>query len=241
MKPLFQDDYLLAVNKPSGMLVHRGWAKADVVLVDLVREITGMKKTHPLHRLDRGAGGVIVFALDTDIARKLSQLQREKKIQKHYLALVRGIIPESGLVNHPLKNKKDGPDGDAKTAFRRIETVEILPRTLSLVEAVLNTGRLHQVRRHLKHISHPIIGDAKYGKGDLNRAYRDNFALERMALHAFSIKFNHPVTGQNIEIHAPLPDDLTGPLIRMGFSEKSLNICVRPVEDWAACLLTGDP
>jgi tRNA pseudouridine65 synthase len=213
---LFEDDVILAMDKPSGMIVHRGWGWDDVVLVDLVREISGEGKVHPVHRLDRGTSGVVLFARGSEIAAKIQACFESGRVVKRYLALVRGVAPDHGEIDHPIPRKKKGPRVEAQTAFRRLASAETEPRHVSLVEAFPKTGRLHQVRRHLKHIDHPIIGDANYGKGQINREMAERYGLERLALHAASLRFEHPITGAPVEIQSPIPIDLHAPLERMG-------------------------
>lgn len=215
---LYADSDLIAVSKPSGMLVHRGWGRDPSVLVDLVKEMAAQPVIHPLHRIDRQTSGVVLFARRGDVAAILQARFEAGEVEKTYLALVRGAPPDEGIIDHPIPRRENGPRVPAVTAFRRLETLETEPRVLSLVEARPRTGRLHQVRRHLKHIDHPVIGDANYGKGPLNRAVRERYGLERMALHAAAIAFPHPATGESVTIRAPLPDDLRLPLERMGLS-----------------------
>lgn len=211
----------MAVDKPAGMLVHRGWGQDDVVLVDLVREITG-GVVHPLHRLDRQTSGVVLFALTPAVAKTLGDDFACGKIEKTYLTLVRGTPPENGVIDHPIPRQEGGPRVDAVSTFKRLDMLTTLPRHTSWVRVHPKTGRLHQVRRHMKHLSHPVIGDANYGKGDLNRAFRENYGLERLALHAASISFDHPQENKRITIYAPLPADLTEPLSHMGFIDVAL-------------------
>jgi tRNA pseudouridine65 synthase len=213
---LYCDDTLAAVDKPSGMLVHRGWDNDDLVLTDIVRQRFRGKSIHPLHRLDRQTSGVVLFALDPQTARILSTAFEHGKIDKTYLTLVRGIAPEAGVIDHPIPRTEDGPRVEAVTEFRRLAALSTFPRETSWVEARPRTGRLHQIRRHLKHISHPVIGDAVYGKGDINRAFRDRYGLHRTALHAASITFEHPFEKTPVTIGAPLPSDLADPLRLMG-------------------------
>jgi tRNA pseudouridine65 synthase len=216
---LYRDTYLLAVSKPSGVLVHRGWARDGEVLVDEARRLTGLATVHPIHRLDRATSGVALLALDAEAARALAGQLERHEVEKRYVALVRGLAPEAALVDQPLPRREGGPRVEAATAIRRLGWVEAEPRRLSLVEAAPRTGRLHQVRRHLKHLGHPVIGDANYGNGPLNRAVRDRYGLARLALHAASLSVTHPVTGERLELAAPMPDDLRVPLERMGFEE----------------------
>lgn len=215
---LHRDERLLVVDKPSGLLVHRGWADDPVTLVDLVRGLLGGGKVYPVQRLDRGSSGVVLFALDAETAGAISAMLGRGEITKRYLALVRGTPPERGVIDHPIPRRAGGPAVPARTEFRLLHTAETEPRVVSLVEATALTGRLHQVRRHFKHVSHPLIGDANYGKGPLNRALRERYGLSRLALHAAVIELSHPSTGARLEVRAPFPDDLAEPLSRMGFS-----------------------
>ncbi len=215
---VYRDDAILVVDKPAGMLVHRGWGRDSLTLVDLVRRITGNGKAYPIQRLDRGTSGVVLFALDAETAGRLGVMQRRGQIEKHYLALVRGRPPAQGVINHPIPCKPGGSRRPAATSYRLLASAECRPRTVSLVEVRPHSGRLHQVRRHLKHISHPLIGDANYGKGALNRAFTENYGLRRLALHACRLALAHPASGERLALRSPLPDDLKIPFERMGFS-----------------------
>jgi tRNA pseudouridine65 synthase len=206
---LYRDEHLLVLDKPSGMLVHRGWAKDGPVALAIARELAG-QHVHPVHRLDRGTSGVLLFALDPETVRRLQAAPLEKR----YLALVRGVPPERGVIDHPIPNDEDGPRVPATTEFRLIASSPI--ERVALVDARPRTGRLHQIRRHLKHINHPVIGDANYGKGAINRDLRARYGLARLALHALEVGFAHPVTGVSLRIVAPLPPDLVEPLARLG-------------------------
>ncbi len=211
LEVLHRDEDIVVVNKPSGLLVHRGWDNDKVVAMTLVRDLVGAH-VFPVHRLDRPTSGALIFALHKDAARTLSQSFEASEVSKVYLALVRGITPDSGTIDNPVPKKPKGPRVDAVTDFRRLHTFE----RYSLVEARPKTGRLHQIRRHLKHITHPLIGDVKYGKGDQNRLFRERFGLNRLALHALSIEFKHPSHNEVVKVVAPVPEDLEVPFSRMG-------------------------
>ncbi len=212
---LYRDERLLVVNKPSGISVHKGWDSDPVNLVKVVRQLT-RRYVHPVHRLDRPTSGALVFAFDSETAALLQDHFRDKTIQKRYIALTRGVlIPEEVRVDHPVPRKPKGPRVDAVTRVRRLAVTE---DRYSLVEAYPETGRLHQIRRHLKHLDHPIICDTRYGDGAENKRFREDFGLLRLALHAIHIEFTHPHDGRPLSIHAPPPDDLRVPLERMGFS-----------------------
>jgi len=217
------DDTLVAVNKPSGMLVHRGWARDDVVAVDLLARQLG-RRVWPLHRLDRGTSGVLLFAQTVDGARALSQLFEAGAIAKRYLALVRGHPPAEQLVDHALRrvDHRSKQRQEAQTELRLRETTSLAdaPRSgrYALVEATPLTGRTHQIRRHLKHAGHPIVGDVRYGKGEHNRYFRARFGLHRLALHAERLVVPAREDRPAWIIDAPLPADL-GPALRaMGFA-----------------------
>lgn len=217
------DDAIAVFAKPSGLLVHRGWADDAVTAADLAREALG-EGTAPVHRLDRATSGVLLFARRPEIAALLQRTFETGTLQKTYLALVRGSPPDEGTIDHPIPRREDGPRVPALTHFRTLHRVsqsppEGLPPDICRVSLVLaepQTGRLHQVRRHLKHIHHPLIGDANYGKGPLNRAFADTIALRRLALHAATLRFPHPVTGEPMLFTADLPADLTAPFLRLG-------------------------
>lgn len=208
---LFHDDALLVVNKPSGLLVHRGWGDDKVTAVDLARELVS-GDVHPVHRLDRGTSGVLVFARDAaGAAHVQAQLQGEGHAAKRYLALVRGRAPEDVVVDHPIPRREGGERVPAVTHVRCVWS----NGAVSWVLAMPKTGRLHQVRRHLKHLSHPLVGDVNYGKGPLNRLFREQYGFGRLALHAVSLGLVHPRTGDVMTLVAPLPPELTKLLLAL--------------------------
>jgi tRNA pseudouridine65 synthase len=210
---LFRDEHLVAVSKPSGLLVHRGWARDRDVLMTRVRDQVGMR-VHPLHRLDRGGSGVVLFALHPEAARRMGALFAGRSIEKTYLALVRGAPDEHGTIDHAIARREDGPRVESITLYRRLAQYG----RYALVAARPLTGRPHQIRRHLKHIACPLIGDVRYGKGEHNRVLREQFSLHRLALHAAVVRFVHPFTEEPLTIRAPLPDDLAEPLAALAQS-----------------------
>ncbi len=228
---LHRDDRLAAFAKPSGLLVHRGWGDDAVVALDLARRALGAR-VHPVHRLDRATSGVLLFARDPESAAAMGRLFEAGAVHKAYLALVRGVPPEAGVIDHPVPRTEGGARVPAVTAFRRRHTPppvspdasaggEARPRSVSLVEARPETGRLHQIRRHLKHLGHPVVGDVNYGRGDVNRLFRERHGLRRLALHARSLSFEHPFTGAVTTIAAALPEDLRGPFASLGIPEEA--------------------
>ena len=211
LRILWRDSSYVAVDKPSGLAVHRGMCVDKVTALDLARDLVG-QWVYPVHRLDRGTSGVLLFALSSAAAGALHAQFEDGGVEKRYWALVRGVVPEEGTIDHAIPRSEGGPRVAALTTFRRLWS----GTHVSLVEAYPRTGRFHQVRRHLKHIHHPVLGDANYGKGALNRAYRDEFGLARLALHATALTFTHPETGARILINSVLPDDLWVPFERLG-------------------------
>ncbi|MBX3183149.1 MAG: pseudouridylate synthase [Polyangiaceae bacterium] len=204
------------MNKPSGLLVHRGWDNDDDVALFRVRDALGGRHVFPVHRLDRGTSGALVFARDREAASQLSRLFEAGHVEKVYWALVRGRPPDEGLIDYAVPRAEGASRVPAVTAFRVMGRSPV--DRCSLVEARPKTGRLHQVRRHLKHIHHPLIGDVRHGSGAINRRYRAEYGLHRLALHAASIAFTHPITGEALSVMAPLPDDLRAPLSALGLS-----------------------
>lgn len=212
LRLLFRDEHVVVADKPAGLSVHRGWdSERDVAMVR-VRDALG-QRVYPVHRLDRGTSGVLVLALSAASAAALAEAFAGGRVDKRYLALVRGVPAERALIDHPL------PPGEDRTVARVPARTAIYRREVfgrySLVEARPATGRLHQIRRHLKHIACPIIGDVNYGKGEHNRLFRDQFGLHRMFLHALEVTLPHPATGAALTVHAPLPPELESVLARL--------------------------
>jgi tRNA pseudouridine65 synthase len=210
LRVLHQDDDLIVVDKPAGFHVHppedqRHRISKQQNTVYLLRKQTG-RYVYPVHRLDRATSGVLLFAFSSEIAGELSAHLREKRIKKIYFAVVRGWVPDEGKIEHPLRaDKNDGLFSEirkeALTLFQSVarwETPFPVGRysssRYSLVKVEPVTGRMHQIRRHFAHISHPLIGDSVYGDGKHNRAFRDHLAIEQLMLKAYSLQFKHPRT-----------------------------------------------
>lgn len=231
---LYQDEALVAVNKPANLLVHRSLVSRHDVrfAVQIVRDQVG-RTVHPPHRLDRGTSGVLLFALDRDGARALGEQFEARGVGKTYLAVVRGVPEPEGFIDRPLARVVDPIEGDlppgppqpALTRWRRVATGEmpwaIAPyptSRYSLVELTPETGRQHQLRRHLKHLGNPIVGDGTYGKGIHNRAFAEHLGSHRMLLHCSRLTFAHPVSGAAMAVVAPLPEDFAGILRAFGWA-----------------------
>lgn len=215
LRLLFQDDHLVAIDKPPGLLVHRTGLDAGETrfAMQMLRDQIG-QPVWPVHRLDKGTSGVLLFALDALTARRLGDaFQTGEGIRKTYLAIVRGWPADEGLIDHPLRRMPD----DMRTGREEVQPAQTRFRTLArhelpvphngfastrcaLVELHPLTGRRHQIRRHLKHMAHPIIGDSTHGKGPLNRALAAWLGHHRLWLHATGLALTHPVSGQALSI-----------------------------------------
>jgi len=222
---LYQDEYLVVINKPSGLLVHKSPIDKHETRFALqeVRDQIG-QYVYPVHRLDKPTSGVLLFGLSKEVAQILSLDFRENRIKKEYIAIVRGYTEEKGLIDHSLKQMLDSKtekergitkeEQEAQTEYERIATVE-LPFAVgrystarySLVSLRPQTGRKHQLRRHMKHIHHHMIGDTKHGRGEHNKLFREKFDIHRLLLHARKIAFVHPVSHENIQLYAPYDTD----------------------------------
>lgn len=210
---VYRDEALLVIDKPSGLLVHRGWANDRDTALSRARALAG-QWVYPVHRLDRATSGLLVFALNEDVQRTLSQAFAEGAVHKRYVLLVRGEPADSGLIDHPLpRGEGDGERVPAQTRFVKLGRSPI--ERCSLIEAEPLTGRTHQLRRHFKHISHPLVGDVRYGKGDVNRLFRERYSFARLALHALRLSLPHPLEGRRLELHAPPPEELRTLLARL--------------------------
>ena len=222
---LYQDNDLIVINKPEGWLVHRSWLDKHetVVVMQTLRDQIG-QHVYPIHRLDRPTSGVLIFALSSEIARLLSEQFASNKIEKTYHAVVRGYVDGEAVIDYPLVEEldkiadkfanKDKPAQDAITFYKGLSKIELpievgkyKTARYSFVELKPQTGRKHQLRRHLKHIFHPIIGDSKHGDLHQNRAFSHYFAVKRLMLHASTVKIIHPITLNPLTIHAKLSDD----------------------------------
>jgi tRNA pseudouridine65 synthase len=217
---IYRDPWLLVVHKPAGLLVHRSPIDRHETefALQYARAMNGGDYVYPLHRLDRPTSGLLVFARDPATAGKLGKALMAGGVGKRYVAMVRGWIPEQGVIDHPLREEpedrrckdEDAPLREALTRYRRLATTEIpvaiegyASSRYSLVALAPETGRRHQLRRHLKHISHPIIGDANHGRGRHNRYFAERFGQGRLMLAATNLSFIHPVTGEWLHLAAP--------------------------------------
>ncbi len=234
---IYQDDHLVAVNKPSGLLVHRSMIDKHETrfALQLVRNQIG-QRVYPVHRLDKPTSGVLLFALDSETASLLGQQFMTDKMHKQYLAVVRGYSAEHETIDYPLKVELDkiadaqlGQDKQAQpavTEYKRLATAE-LPFPVgrydtarySLLQLMPRTGRKHQLRRHMKHIFHPIVGDTTHGDGRHNQFFRQQFDCQRLLLTAMAMRFQHPHSGVTVELHASLDAVFENIIDELGWRE----------------------
>lgn len=218
---LYRDEHLIAVHKPEGLLVHRSNIDKSETrfLLQMLRDQVG-EYLYPIHRLDKPSSGLILFGLNAAVAANIQQQMFNNTATKVYLLICRGYTPVSGIINHPLKPINDFKSKthsientksaqEAITEFTRLDTIELnvaidkYPSSrYSLVQAKILTGRRHQIRRHMKHLSHPIIGCPKYGKSTHNRYFANTFDVPRLLLHSYQMTLEHPVTSQPLLITA---------------------------------------
>lgn len=225
LKILYQDDLLVAIDKPPGLLVHRTRIDryetrfAMQMLRDQIRQ-----RVYLIHRLDKPTSGVLLFSLDADTARSMSEQFSQRTVDKEYLAIVRGHTADFGSIDKPLRELYD-PATDRLARFNKEEQhaltdYETLARAVlpypvgpystsrySLLRLIPHTGRRHQIRRHLNHISHPVIGDVNHGDRHHNRFFRQHFDCHRLMLMARSLEITHPVAGERIRIESSLDED----------------------------------
>ncbi|MBI4984316.1 MAG: pseudouridylate synthase [Rhodocyclales bacterium] len=231
---LYRDDHLIAIDKPAGLLVHRSDIDRHETrfAVQLLRDQIG-RRVQPVHRLDKGTSGLLLFAFDSETASRLGAQFECDEVQKTYLAVVRGWPPEAGVIDHALSRRHDdygrpltnAAAQPALTRYRRLATVE-LPVAVdrypsaryALVELQPLTGRRHQLRRHMKHIGHPVIGDATHGKGVHNRYFQRQFDCARLLLACVEMRFRHPASGAALALRAPVGDAFADVLARLGWT-----------------------
>lgn len=206
---LFEDEDLIAINKPHGLLVHKSSIAADTseFALQLLRDQIG-KKVYPAHRLDRKTAGVLLFSLNKEMDSAIQTAFSQNLIKKEYLAVLRGHTEPEGTVDYPLK-KENGTIQEALTHYKTLAKTEIdlpfgkfLTSRYSLVLAEPQTGRMHQLRKHFAHIFHPIIGDRPHGCNKQNKLWKDTFEHDTMLLHAKKIQFKHPRNQEDIIVEA---------------------------------------
>ena len=233
---VYRDEYMVAINKPAGLLVHKSYLarKEKYFAMTMLRDQIG-QYVYPIHRLDRPTSGVLLFALSSEVARLLSEQFSERSVEKGYLAMVRGYLLGNDTLDYPLKEELDKiADKDAQQDKEAQEAVTRWHHLLqgeydapigkydkarfSLVALKPLTGRKHQLRRHLAHLRHPIMGDTTHGDGKQNKYFKAHLGEQRLMLHAAQLRFNHPVSGEGIELLAPIPESFTNICDAVGWS-----------------------
>lgn len=206
---VYEDEDIIAINKPHGLLVHKSKmaADADEFALQMLRDQIN-QHVYPAHRLDRKTAGVLLFSKNKEMDFLIQPLFANQQIEKTYLAIVRGFTDEEGTIDYALK-KENGTLQDAVTHFKTLKHFEIsLPSgkhassRYSLVEVNPITGRMHQIRKHFAHIFHPILSDRPHGCNKQNKLWKDQFQMDTMMLHAEKIKFTHPKNKTPIIIEA---------------------------------------
>jgi tRNA pseudouridine65 synthase len=211
---LYRDDWLVAVDKPAGFQVHQPEDQQHRIsrsfdcIFQLRRQLD--RYVYPIHRLDRATSGVLLFALDAEAARRVCDQFQKHEVTKTYVCVTRGWTDEGGVTDRPLSDDNDPSiKREAKTTYQRLATVE-LPYAVgryptarySLVRVVPQTGRMHQIRRHFGHLSHPLVGDTIYGDGQHNRFFRNDLKIRNLMLKAYMLELRHPFSGEALKIRS---------------------------------------
>ena len=247
---LYADEHLVVVDKPSGLLVHRSPIDRHETrfAVQLLRDQLG-RRVYPVHRLDKGTSGALAFALDKSTAAALAGQFAGKQVRKTYVAIVRGWPTDSGVIDHPLDAVQDAlapvPDTGpraCRTVYRTLATVELPVRVdryptarYALVELEPETGRRHQLRRHLAHVSHPIIGDSTYGKGRHNRLFAQRYGVHRLLLACVRLALDHPITGLRIDVAADRGAEFALLAREFGWTDAGIPAPFEPIQGHAGC------
>jgi tRNA pseudouridine65 synthase len=224
---LYQDDFLVAINKPHGLLVHRTPIAKDATRFALqeVRNMVG-KNVYPIHRLDRKTSGILLFALSEQVHKEMQAEFAARKVDKIYWAIVRGYTDDSGTIDYPLCNES-GKSQEAVTHYQTLDKAELpVPHgkhatsRYSLVEIKPITGRTHQIRKHFAHIFHPIIADRTHGCNKQNRFFTHQWNMNTMLLHARKIHFEHPVTKKTVSLTAEVQSEFQRMMDMMQFDTR---------------------
>jgi tRNA pseudouridine65 synthase len=208
---VFQDEHYLVVDKPAGLLVHRSplAPKESVFALQVLRDQIG-QRVYPCHRLDRPTSGLLLFALDAESLRFTQEELSRQRCEKAYSAVVRGWAQPSGTIDYALKSEEPPfQSQSARTEFQTLSKSEIpeavgryAQARFSLLELRPATGRKHQLRRHMAHLRHPILGDTRHGDGAQNRFLRSYCGEQRLMLRATKLSFTHRVSGKRLQVRA---------------------------------------
>jgi len=226
MQLLYRDDVIAVVDKPAGLMVHdSALARGETdFAADRLRESLGCR-IHLIHRLDRATSGCLLIAFEREVASALGRQFMSRAVRKRYLAVCRGWPEAEFTVDHPLDGGPGKPEKKpAVTQFRRLATGELEEPAAgfetsryALLECEPETGRFRQIRRHLKHAFHHLIGDTSHGDGRRNQAFR-RLGVHRMLLHARALEFAHPVSGEAMKVVAPVDAEFRRALDLFGWA-----------------------
>lgn len=224
---LFEDEDLIIIDKPAGLLVHRtrqAFGEEENALISLRDQIGSW--VAPVHRLDRATSGALLFAKREEILPQLKSQFMERSVEKRYLTLVRGIPNnKEALIDHPLQSERSGKLQEAQTRYKVIAETEIpfnstgrYPTSrYSLLDVDLLTGRTHQIRRHMAHIRHYIIGDKKHGDNKQNIFFAKEFGLDNLLLHSWKMSLSHPLSSEKISVTCPIPPHFSRIMQELGW------------------------
>lgn len=224
---LYEDEQLMAVDKPRDIHVHpTKLSRGEDSVKSILEEELGYT-LFPAHRLDRPVGGVLLIAKDSETASKLGLAIRTRDaMDKRYLCIVRGWIEGSGTIDRPMRQAPGKPEREAATRWQTLATTEaewsdgIFPGSrYSLVECILETGRYHQIRRHLARVSHPVLGDILHGDNPRNRIWKEKTGLDGLMLRAHRLSFLHPASGMRISLTAPKDQRFLDAAVMFGWEE----------------------
>ncbi len=238
---LFEDDDVVAIHKPAGLLVHRSYLarRERFFAMQLTRDKVGCH-VFPVHRLDRPTSGILLFAKSSEMANALCEQFASHSIDKEYLAIVRGNMHEAATLDYALKEELDDvadkdvdPNKaaqDAVTSYKPLLNSEIpfasgryATSRYALVHLSPHTGRKHQLRRHMAHLRHPILGDTTHGDGKQNKFFREHFGINRLWLIAKKLSFNHPRTGERVVVETELEQEWLTLFDELGWGEDTLS------------------
>ncbi len=223
------DERLVVVHKPAGLLVHRSKQSRDQqFLLQMLRDQIGAR-VYPVHRLDRATSGVLVMALDSIAARALAEQFEQRSVEKHYLGVVRGWMHGEGEIDYALGEFDGDPRQPALSRWQACAHAELpypvrpyASARYSLLRLQPTTGRRQQLRRHLHHICHPLVGDTTHGDGHHNRLFRERLGVHRLLLHASLLRLKHPQDGRPLEFQAALDDPFASVFKVLGWDAQAL-------------------
>ena len=233
---LFEDEWLVSINKPHNLLVHRTQISEEKehFALQILKEQLGIWLT-PCHRLDRKTSGILLFAKNKEAGKLAMKMFENHEFEKEYITLVRGFIADEGEIDKPLA-KENGTLQNAFTRFKRLQSFEIpIPVSryptsrYSLVQVMPTTGRMHQIRRHMASLRHYVIGDKVHGERHHNKMFEEKFGLDTMLLHANLLRFKHPITGNPIQITATLQNEFETIILQLTIISEQLSDNIKPI------------